>query len=153
MFSQGFEVEMWFKAAMRQLKMTDKNPPTLAEIKKVLLQRLRAKSDKALRHLKDIDDAEEWLDLALKCDQLISLENESGEKIRIAVDVTSNPEQIKYKFDLIDSHAFHLARMDLRIQKHWIVLVNPNCLPEKDRIVDVFYELVDRVSTTEIIKL
>lgn len=152
MYTQGFEAEIWFRAVMKQLKMLDVNPPKSTDIRRILVKHLRAKSAKAIRHLKNVDDGEEWLDLALKVDTLLRLEDKNGQLIRVGVDVTSNPEQVDYKLGLIESYPFRQARKELDIAKHWVVLVNPNYLPEKDRIVDVFYTQVDRVNSTAIIE-
>jgi len=134
MFSTGSQCEIWFKAVMFELRMIDRNPPSLVEIKNVLLKYLSEKTHKALRHLKDESDLEEWLDLALKVDCLICLENDDGEFLRIGVDVTANRQELAYKLELIESHSFQLARKKLGISKHWIVLVDPDCLPSKDWI-------------------
>lgn len=141
--SIGSQCEIWFKAVMVQLRMVDQYPPSLQEIRSALLKYLNQKTHKALRHLKDESDWEEWLDLALKVDCLIRLENNNGELLRIGVDVTANRQEVMYKLELIESHSFQLARKKLGISKHWIVLVDPDCLPSRDWIVDRFYTEVD----------
>jgi len=152
MFSSAFECEVWFKAVMIELKMLDRNPPPLREIKSVLLEHLSEKTHKALRHLKDDSDWEEWLDLSLKVDCLIRLENEHGVSLRVGVDVTWNPEEVWRKLRLIQSRSFQVARQKLEIAKHWIVLVNPNHLPGKDWIIDRFYDEVDTSEQIAVIK-
>ena len=152
MFNLGFECEVWFKAVMISLKMLDRTPPSFEEIKSVLLEHLSSKTHKALRHLKDESDWEEWLDLSLKVDCLIRLENEHGDSLRVGVDVTWNPEEVWRKLLLIQSRPFQVAREKLGIAKHWIVLVQPHHLPETDLIVDRFYNEVDESHEIAVIK-
>lgn len=152
-FGQGNSVEIWFRAVIRELQMLDPQPPDLDTIQTVLLKYLNKKTHKALRYLNDVSDPEEWLDLALKVDALLRLENQNGQFVRVGVDVTSNPEQINYKLNLIGSTPFFQARKELNIQQHWIVLVDFKRLPELDAIVDMFYDQVDQNMPTAIVKL
>jgi len=152
MFSSAFECEVWFKAVMTELKMLERNPPSLREIKSVLLEHLSKKTHKALRHLKDDSDWSEWLDLSLKIDCLIRLEKEHGVFLGVGVDVTWNREEVWRKLQVIQSHSFQVARSKLGITKHWIVLVNPNHLPGKDWIVDRFYSEVDTSDEIAVLK-
>lgn len=152
-FGQGNSVEIWFRAVIRELQMLDPQPPDLDTIQTVLLKYLNKKTHKALRYLNDVSDPEEWLDLALKVDALLRLENQNGQFVRVGVDVTSNPEQVNYKLNLIGSAPFFQARKELNIQQHWIVLVDFKRLPELDTIVDMFYDQVDQNMPTAIVKL
>lgn len=152
-FSQGNSVEIWFRAVTKELQMLDPQPPSLEKIQTVLLKYLNRKTHKALRYLNDVLDPHEWLDLALKVDTLLCLENQHGQLVRVGVDVTSNPEQVDYKLNLIQSKPFFPARKELNIQQHWVVLVDFQRLPELDTIVDMFYDQVDRDMATAIVKL
>lgn len=143
MFGFGFQAEVWFRAVMKELKMLGSHPPSLEDIKDVSLQHLSFKARRALRHIKDEEDPEEWLDLVLKIDCLICLETAEGYLLTVGVDVTSNPHEVEYKLEQLKSHSFQLARNKLQIEKHWIILVDPNRLPSKDWIIDKFYGEVD----------
>ena len=72
---------------------------------------------------------EEWLDLVLKVDVLLRLENADGQSLRVAVDVTTSKALVPQKFQMISSRLFGLARRELNIDCHWVVLVNADSLP------------------------
>lgn len=144
MYSEGFSAEVWFRARMLSLRMLDPQPPSLETIKNVLNQYFKGRVERALLHMIDDLDPEEWLDLIFKVDVLLSLQNIEGRALRIAVDITTSPVDVADKIEMISSRLFQIARRKLEIDRHWVVLVNPLSLPSRDRLLDVFYEVVDQ---------
>ena len=144
MYSEGFSAEVWFKLRMENLRMLDRQPPSMSQIKNVLEQYFKVRVDRALFHMSDVEDPEQWLDLIFKTDSLLRLQNIEGQNLRIAVDVTTRRSEILGKMDMISSRLFKLARKDLAINRHWVVLVDSQSLPSKDRLMDVFYEEIDK---------
>ena len=144
MYSEGFSAEVWFKLRMENLRMLDRQPPSMSQIKNVLEQYFKVRVDRALFHMSDVEDPEQWLDLIFKTDSLLRLQNIEGQNLRIAVDVTTRRSEILGKMDMISSRLFKLARKDLAIDRHWVVLVDSQSLPSKDHIMDVFYEEIDK---------
>lgn len=100
----------------------------------------------------DVEDAEEWLDLIFKTDFLLRLQNIEGQSLRIAVDIATSAKEVLNKMEMINSRLFQLARRDLEIDRHWIVLVNPQALPSRDRLMDIFYEVVDQYKVCVVIE-
>ena len=137
MYSEGFSAEVWFKLRMENLRMLDRQPPSISQIKNVLEQYFKVRVDRALFHMSDVEDSEQWLDLIFKTDSLLRLQNIEGQNLRIAVDVTTRRSEILGKMDMISSRLFKLARKDLAIDRHWVVLVDSQSLPSKDRLMDV----------------
>lgn len=144
MYSEGFSAEVWFRARMVSLRMLDPQPPSLQAVQNVLNQYFKGRVERALLHMIDDLDPEEWLDLILKVDVLLSLQNIEGRALRIAVDITTSPLEVANKMEMISSRLFQIARRKLEIDCHWVVLVNPLSLPSRDRLLDVFYEVVDQ---------
>jgi hypothetical protein len=144
MYSEGFSAEVWFKLRMENLRMLDRQPPSMSQIKSVLEQYFKVRVERALFHMSNIEDSEEWLDLIFKTDSLLRLQNIVGQSLRIAVDVTTRRSEVQGKMDMISSRLFKLARKDLAIDRHWVVLVDSQALPSKDRLMDIFYEEVDK---------
>lgn len=144
MYSEGFSAEVWFKLRMENLRMLDRQPPSMSQIKNILEQYFKVRVDRALFHMSDVEDPEQWLDLIFKTDSLLRLQNIEGQNLRIAVDVTTRRSEILGKMDMISSRLFQLARKDLGIDRHWVVLVDSQSLPSKDRLMDVFYEEIDK---------
>lgn len=152
-YRSGFESEVWFRAVAKTLRMVDVHQPSFGQIQNVLTRHLNIRVKKALKHMKDVEDPEEWLDLILKVDILLRLENMDGQSIRVGVDVTAQREDADYKLSMISSKPFRLARQELGIGKHWVVLVTPKSFPSQDRLVDALYEQVDRSSECAIVLL
>lgn len=67
--------------------------------------------------------------------------------------MTSNIEQVNHKLDLIESYPFQQARRELGILQHWVVFVDFQQLPERDTVVDRFYDQVDQNKATAIVEL
>jgi len=151
--SVGFEVEVWFKLRIQSLRMEETNPPSLSKLRQVLTHYLPERVERALKHMIDVDDLEEWLDLAFKCDVLLRVQDSSGRFLRIATDVTANPTQALSKFKTISSTRFAAARKDLNIDFHWVVLVDPTALPSRDELMDTIYEAADRGEALAIIEV
>ncbi len=82
--------------------------------------------------------------MIFKTDSLLRLQNIEGQSLRIAVDVTTRRSEVFSKMEMIISRLFKLARKDLAIDRHWVVLVDSQSLPSKDRLMDVFYEEIDK---------
>ena len=152
MEGQGFEAEIWFSLRMESLRMVEQ-PPSIKEIKRVLMRHLPNRVERALNHMRNVEDPSEWLDLAFKTDVLLRVENMQGEYLRIAVDVTADPAKVESKFKTISSRSFAAARKELGINYHWVVLVDVNALPTRDELMDAIYEQVDVGSDLAIIKV
>ena len=71
MLNDGDEVETWFKLRLESLRMVETQLPSLDRLKKVLSRHLLERFERALNHIFDENDVEEWLDLVLKCDVLL----------------------------------------------------------------------------------
>jgi hypothetical protein len=82
-----------------------------------------------------------------------SLEDYEGNLLRCAVDVTALPREATNKLDTIKSKAFKLVRRQLKIDRHWIILVSPRALPSRDWLIDALYEQADRDYECAIINL
>jgi hypothetical protein len=152
-FTDGFDVEIWFRAAVKALRMLDSRRLSLRLVREVLTLHLPQKVARALGHMSDPQDVDQWLDFVLKCDCLLLLEDSNGNPCRVAVDVTANPNEVRSKFREIDTTAFQNARADLGIDQHWIVLVSPLALPDEGSLIDQFYETIDEREQCSIIDL
>ena len=152
MYSEGFSAEVWFRLRMENLRMLDGQPPSMSQIKNVLERYFKVRVDRALFHMSNVEDPEEWLDLIFKTDSLLRLQNIEGQSLRIAVDVTTRRAEVISKMEMISSRLFNLARKDLSIDRHWVVLVNSQSLPSKDRLMDVFYEEIDKTVECAVIE-
>jgi hypothetical protein len=152
-FVTGFEAEVWFRLTCQRLRMLDTNPPSIRRIESVLRKYLPKKTERALNHMIDEDDPDLWLDLILKVDSLLCLEDLNNNQLKIGVDVTTFAGEASAKFLEISSRLFQEARRELGIQKHWILLVSSLSLPSDDMLIDKFYEFVDRSEECSIIDL
>lgn len=152
-FITGFDAEIWFRLACRRLRMLDPNPPSLEILQPVLSRHLSKKTERALRHMNDESDPELWLDLILKIDSLLSLQDLDGKALRIGADVTISPSEVESKFSAIRSMPFQAIRRELNIDKHWVVLVSASALPSDAMLIDAFYEMVDHPDECSIIDL
>jgi hypothetical protein len=152
-FMTGFEAEIWFRLTCRRLRMLDPNPPTLQVIAPIMQKHLPKKTERAICHMSDESDPELWLDLILKIDSLLSLQDLNGNVLRIGVDVTTFAAEVPEKFAAVQSTPFRLARQELKIDRHWIFLVSALSLPSDDMLIDKFYEVVDRPDECSIIDL
>jgi hypothetical protein len=152
-FITGFDAEIWFRLACRRLRMLDPNPPTLRMLEPVLRKYLPQKTERAINHMNDEFDPELWLDLILKIDSLLSLQNLDGKALRIGADVTTSSAEVMNKFTAIRSMPFQAIRQELKIDKHWIILVSASSLPSDAMLIDTFYEIVDDQDECSIIDL
>jgi hypothetical protein len=142
-FSIGDEVEVWFYIQMQNLRMTDYTPIALTTVKRVLRQCMPSKAKQGEDFLDNPESVDEWLDKVLKIDCMLNVEQDDGTPQRIAVDITGNASEANKKFDEIMQRKFWVARKELNIDRHWIVLVNPDCLPSRAELIDVIYAAVD----------
>lgn len=152
-FITGFDAEIWFRLACRRLRMLDPNPPTLSMLEPVLRKHLSRKTERAIYHMSDESDPDLWLDLILKIDSLLSLQDLDGKTLRIGADVTISPSEVDSKLSAIRSMPFQSIRRELKIDKHWVVLVSASALPSDATLIDTFYEIVDRPDECSIIDL
>jgi hypothetical protein len=152
-FSNGFSVEVWFRLCARELRLLDLPPLQLSEIEPACRKHLLSRVERALPHMSDPTDPELWLDLILKADTMLKIEDCEGNLLRCAVDVTALPREATNKLDTIKSQAFKLVRRQLKIDRHWIVLVSPRALPSRDWLIDALYEQADRSVDCAIINL
>jgi hypothetical protein len=142
-YSSGFSIELWFLAAMRRKRLLDQSPIALSTVMRVIGAYLPNKAKTALEYINDPDDVDCWLDLVLKTDCILLVENIDGQNQRVAIDVSANFDKAQSKFNEINQSSFFSARRELKIERHWIVIVNPEDLPIDDDLADVFYEVVD----------
>jgi hypothetical protein len=103
--------------------------------------------------MSDESDPDLWLDLILKVDSLLSLQDLDGKALRIGADVTTSAAEVPDKFAAIRSMPFQAIRKELKIDKHWVVLVSAFSLPSDATLIDTFYEIVDRPEECSIIDL
>jgi hypothetical protein len=152
-FMTGFEAENWFRLTCRRLRMLDPNPPTLRMLEPALRTHLPKKTERAICHMSDESDPELWLDLILKIDTLLSLQDLDGKALRIGADITTSTTEVLDKFAAIRSIPFQAIRQELKIDKHWVILVSASSLPSDAMLIDTFYESVDRSDECSIIDL
>lgn len=142
-FSQGFSIEIWFIFQMQKLRMVDNTPIALATVVRVARQHLPSKTETAFEFIDDPDSVEELLDKIFKIDCILRVEQADGTIQRVAVDISSNPTKAQSKFNEIMQPNFWIARQELMIDRHWIVLVNAKKLPDEAKLIDAMYEAVD----------
>lgn len=152
-YSNGFSVEVWFRLCARDLRLLDLPPLQLSEIEPACRKHLLSRVERAIPHMSDPTDPELWLDLILKADTMLKIEDYEGNLLRCAVDVTALPREAANKLDTIKSRAFGLVRRQLKIDRHWIVLVSPGALPSRDWLIDALYSQADRSEDCAIINL
>lgn len=146
--------EKWFCATAGKLQIKGHNP-TLKSVKSVLKKHLKSKFERVENYwITNPLDVVEYLDLILKCDAIIELENEAGRMIRVAVDVTLNSESVDSKVAEVSRLNFHRARTDLGIDRHWVIVLPENFLDlDMYRVVGKFYECIDNKTTVDVVKL
>lgn len=152
-FTQGNSVEIWFYLQMQKLRMIDYTPIALATVIKVIIKYMPYKAQTAEAFIDNPDSVEEWLDRVMKIDCRLCVEQESGAIQRVAVDISANPTRAQSKFDEIMQPKFWAARRELKIDRHWIILVNAKKLPDEARLVDAIYTAVDDVKKCVMIDL
>lgn len=142
MYSDGDIAEVWFKESCRKLGLLDVLP-SLQLVKRVLNKQLSAKVKTALLYMENENDVGEWLDLVLKTDCLLLIENVAGEMLRVAVDVTADLQKSSSKLAEIDSVRFRAARRELGIARHWIVVVRALEISSRATLIDTLYNQID----------
>lgn len=149
---QSYLVEQWFRASVRNLQFLAKNP-SLDSVKRTLKQYLKHKFNRVEQNwIEDFHNVAEYLDLVLKCDCIVELENQNGEKIKVAVDVTLDSELVEHKTREIASLSFCAARHELGIDRHWIVVLPGNYLQlDIYDLADKFYSTIDRQQGIDVI--
>ena len=65
----------------------------------------------------------------------------------------ANVSRVQSKFDEIMQPEFWASRRELKIDRHWIVLVNAKKLPDEPRLIDAIYQAVDDTKKCVIIDL
>lgn len=144
MYSEGNAAEAWFIAQMHLLQMVDSQPPSVQKIKQVLTHYFPGRSERAIRHMHNIEDRTEWLDLIFKVDVLLRLQDLEANSLRVGVDITTNASEAFSKIEMIQSRLFRSARKELDIAQHWVVIISSQTPPSKDRLMDLIYEQVDK---------
>lgn len=142
-YSSGFSVELWFIAAMRRRRLLDQSPIAISTVMRVIGAYLPNKAKTASEYINDPDDVDCWLDLVLKTDCILLVENIDGQTQRVAIDVSANIDKAQSKFTEISQPSFFSARSELKIDRHWILIVNPDDLPDDGGLVEVIYTSVD----------
>lgn len=150
MYSDGGIAEYWFRENARKLGLLDIEPP-LSEVKRVLNRYLKAKVRTAIQYMSDETDPQQWLDLVLKTDCLLSVENIEGQVLRVAVDVTIDEEKASEKLEEVSLPSFRSARQELQIERHWIVVVKALEIAAANNLVDIIYDQIDRTQECAIV--
>lgn len=153
---QSYFAEKWFVATAKKLKIKAKNPD-LELTKEILESHLKHKFQRVEENwIEDQNDVTEYLDLILKTDCLIELENQEGRLLKIAVDVTLNPNSdfISSKIKEISNLNFQIARQKLGIDRHWVIVITSN-YQELDlyQLCDQFYTAIDHQNCIDMIRL
>jgi len=152
-YSKGFSVEVWFQAQMENLRLVDYTPIALATVIRVVRQHLPSKAVTGESYINNPKSVDEWMDKILKIDIILRVEQADGTIQRVAVDVSANASKARSKFDEIRQSNFGTARRELRLDRHWVVLVNEQKLPSPDDLTDAIYEVVDSDQKCVIIDL
>lgn len=152
-FAHGNWVEVWFYLIMQKYRLLDYTPIALATVIKVARKYLPSKAERGEDFLENPDSVDEYLDRIFKIDCILQVETIDGELQRIAVDVSANMSRVQSKFTEIIQPNFWAARRELKIDRHWIVLVNAKKLPDEARLIDAIYEAVDDPKKCVIIDL
>lgn len=151
--SQGWSVEVWFELTARRLRMTDPDPPGIEVVRPVLQKYFDLRTERALRHMNDPNDALRLTDLVLKIDTMLCLEDQHGKLLRIGVDPTANLAEVPSKIEQIASQRYRAARRELEIDRHWVLAVNPKALPSDERMIDSLYEATDQPQELRLLNL
>ena len=151
---QSYFAEKWFIAAARQLKIIAKNP-SLDLVKPILRTYLKYKFQRVEKNwIENDNDVTEYLDMILKTDCIIELENQEGELLKVAVDITLNPnsDSISSKVKEISNLNFQIARQKLGIDRHWVIVI-PSNYQEMDlyNLCNKFYVAIDNQNCIDII--
>lgn len=141
--TNGYCCERWFISVAKQLRILSKNP-SLTKTIDVLSNALKSKFEFANNFIENSLDAAEYLDLVLKTDCILLLEDSKGESYRVAVDITLNKNKIEEKLQEINRSSFKKARKELGIDRHFVILlpVNYQSLNSFD-IADALYTAID----------
>jgi hypothetical protein len=142
MYSDGDLAEIWFRESCRKLSLLDVELP-LELVKRVLNKHLKSRVVAATPYMKNRNDPVEWLDRVLKTDCLLSIENMSGQMLRVAVDVTADEEKAESKLQEVSAANFRAARRELRIDRHWVVVVKPTEVSRLATLIDALYSQSD----------
>jgi hypothetical protein len=138
---------------MWQLRLLDNTPIALATVLRIIKRYLPHKCRTAQEFIDHPDDPDEWLDKVLKIDCILKVEQSDRTLQRVAVDVTANWSQFREKYNEITQTKFTKARNELGIDRHWIIGVNPNHLPNPEDLVDAIYNSVDQSETCLLLNL
>lgn len=158
----GTELENWYKRFAQEKGIAARSIPSAGKVVAAINRHIPERLKRAMPFIaKDIPDGWEQvttlqekpnailpkdkdakisdylLDKAVATDQLIEIKNESGRFVRIAVDVTGNPEKLQEKIDRIQGFPepndvlgknrnlnIAKAREELAIDKHLILALN-----------------------------
>jgi hypothetical protein len=153
MMRSGDETELWFESRMHQLRLLDTSPIGLSTVIRIAKLYLPAKVQKALDFIRNPNDPYEWLDLVFKMDFILQVEASDGSFQRVGVDITSNLGTAPNKLNEILQPKFWGARRKLNVDRHWIIVVNPNALPTPEQLTDAVYTAVDAEQKCVIINL
>lgn len=142
-YSTGFSVELWFYLIMQKYRLLDYTPIDLGTVIRVVRQYMPSKAATGEAFLENPENVEEWLDRILKIDSILCVEQADGTLQRVAVDVSANASKAQSKFNEIRQSSFRASRRELKIDRHWIILVDSKNLPAEGKVVDAVYEAVD----------
>lgn len=110
--------------------------------------------------------SDKLLDLALATDLVVAIKDNKGIERLIAIDITSNPTTESAKFHKIqgkrddrDPHKFNRnsnlpsVRRALGIDKHCVLVVNSQCLPDPESVLASLHALANSQTATRSINL
>lgn len=80
------------------------------------------------------------------------MENQEGKLLKVAIDITLNPDCISNKIKEISNLNFQIARQKLDIDRHWVVVI-PSNYQEMDlySLCDRFYTAIEHQNCIETI--
>lgn len=142
----SYQSKLWFQRVARELKIIDREflkNITVAALRPAIRARLSDRVEEASGRGEDLQDPATWLDLVL-IDAVIRLENIDGEAARVAVLVTTRDRHALNELGLVKSQNFRAVRTALKIDRHWVLLLDSVAPPTQEALVDALYEQIDQ---------
>jgi len=132
----------WFKKAASQLQLLE---PDLSfdSVKKIVGEHLPLQLKKMELQDLDMEEASYWWNL-LFTDAMLAIENAQGKLFRVATYVTSDWDLAIKALKTVRSTKFQMIRLDMGIDRHWIILTSAKKPHKNDDWVDLLYEQIDK---------
>lgn len=135
-----------FRNAAQQLQILDTSL-SFSSLQAIVGDRLPLLVQEMRQKQVDLDDPSCWWE-ALLIDQVIVLENSQGKRWRVAVSLSDCWKVTQKTLRVVKSHKFQQLRLDLGIDRHWIVYIERRLL-SVDEWCDLLYENIDRKSASD----